>query len=453
MTEDKTILFPGDYKPDDDLQTIPWFDGAVDDEEGAEAAAEPPKTTPPPLPKDATAAVPRKNSPLRDEGEIGRGGMGSIRQLYDPELRRRIAMKVLEHSREPAAAQRFIDEARIIGMLEHPNIVPVHDLVIEDDGLVTYTMKLVEGETLTELIGKQKTLRDLEHILGCLIKVCEGLSFAHGHGVIHRDLKPDNIMIGSHGQVYVMDWGCAQVIGDDRSIVEGRQDDEGMLVGTLAYMAPEQARGEISKIDARSDVFGVGAILYKVLTGSPPYPQPGIRALGPAQTGTFPPPEETGSSVKPPPALSKIVMKAMAADPDERFQSTEELADALRTFLKGGNWFPLQKFPAGQVIVREGDRADAAYIIVQGQCEVRKADAKGKDNVLRTMSAGEVFGETAIFAKAPRSASVIALNEVSAVVVDRASIERLTETSWLGMFVKALAHRFLDLDARLSRSK
>jgi len=436
---------------EDEDEIIPWFGGAIEVEED--------EVKPPPLPRPADAAEvqPRQGSGITDEGEIGRGGMGSIRRIYDPELKRRVAMKLLEHSRDPAAAQRFIDEARITGILEHPNIVPVHDLVVEADGLVTYTMKLVDGQTLTDLIAEQSTVSDLEHILGCLIKVCEALSYAHGQGVVHRDLKTDNIMVGSHGQVYVMDWGCAQVIGEDREIVNGRKDEDGFVIGTIAYMAPEQARGQVSKIDARTDVFGVGAILYKVLTGAPPYTQqPAMQALHHAQQGKVPHPSEIeGVAMKPPPHLSEIAMKAMATEQSERFQSADELAAALRLFLKGGNWFPMQKFAAGAVIVREGDPADAAYIITQGRCEVRKADpnSPGKDKVLRVMTNGDVFGETAIFANAPRSATVVAIDEVSAVVVDRGAIERLTQTSWLGLFVKALANRFLDVDARLSRSK
>lgn len=430
----------------DDTEAIPWFEGAVELEEDPEP--------PPPVPE--TPNVARKGGPMRDEGEIGRGGMGSIRRLFDPELRRRVAMKVLEPSTDPQAEQRFIDEARITGLLDHPNIVPVHDLVVDSTGTASYTMKLVEGETLTEVIARQQSVADLEHILGCLIKVCEALSFAHLRGVIHRDLKPDNIMIGSHGQVYVMDWGCAQVIGDDRSLVDGRQDRDGMVIGTVAYMAPEQARGQVSRIDARTDVFGVGAMLYAVLTGSAPYPGPALAALPRAQERDVKPPgDHADNPVSPPPHLCEIAMKAMAADPDDRFQSADELADKLRVFLKGGNWFPMRKYPAGSVIVREGDPADAAYIITRGRCEVRKIDGANanRELVLRTLGEGEVFGETAIFAKAPRSASVIALEDVNAVVVDRAAIERLTSSSWLGLFVKALADRFLDVDARLARSQ
>ena len=454
---------------DEAAETIPWLSDAVlevNEEEQLEVEVDlevetvsaTPRKRPPPMP---TAPVPpmrpmRPGTQLRDEGEIARGGMGSIRKLYDPELRRHIAMKVLEPTTDPNAAQRFIDEARITGRLDHVNIVPVHDLVVDDRGVATYTMKLVQGQTLSELVSAQKTQRDLERILQALIKVCDALSFAHSRGVIHRDLKPDNIMVGSHGQVYVMDWGCAQVIGNDRSIVEGRVDPDGIVIGTVAYMAPEQALGQITRIDGRTDVFGVGAILYKALTGSAPYPGPVMVALMCAQQcEVLPPDERTAMAIKPPPHLSEIAMKAMAADPANRFQTVDELADELRAFLRGGNWFPLHKFAAGSVIVREGDRADAAYIITAGTCEVRQADPTDPKRTvkLRTLKAGDVFGETAIFADSPRSATVIALDNVSAVLVERSAIENLTRSSWLGLFVKALADRFLDVDAQLSRAR
>ncbi len=449
----------------EEAATIPWFDGSVFEEEdqARQVAEVDPKSRtvrakrPPPVP---TMPVPprhpmRPGTQLRDEVEIARGGMGSIRKLYDPELRRHIAMKVLEPSEDPLAAQRFIDEARITGRLDHANIVPVHDLVIDNRGVASYTMKLVEGQTLSQLIATQKTQRDLERILQSLISVCDALSFAHSRGVIHRDLKPDNVMVGSHGQVYVMDWGCAQVIGNDRGI-EGQLDPDGMVIGTVAYMAPEQAQGLISRIDARTDVFGVGAILYKALTGTAPYPGPVMDALMRAQRGEVPPPESRADlSVKPPPHLSQIAMKAMQPDPANRFPSVDALADELRAFLRGGNWFPLHKFPAGTVIVREGDRADAAYILTSGRCEVRKEDPNNPKRtvVLRTLEAGDVFGETAIFADTPRSATVVALEEVSAVVVERSAIDNLTRSSWLGLFVKALADRFLDVDAQLSKHR
>jgi len=435
----------------DAFDALPWFDGAPKDDGSRSAKASPVRTA---ASMPAHPAV--QSGRLRDEGEIARGAMGSIRKLYDIDLRRRVALKVIdpELGADPEMVQRFVDEARITGGLDHPNVVPVHDLAAEQGGAASYTMQLVAGRTLTEMIATQGSQRDLEKILQCLVSVCDALAFAHNRGIVHRDLKPDNIMVGEYGQVYVMDWGCALVIGD-RSLVDFPPDPDGTVIGTVRYMPPEQARGEVSRTDGRTDIFAIGAILYKALTGQAPYTGPMEAALAAAERAEFRPIDESnGVAVKPPPMLSAIVKKAMQREPVDRYQTATELGDALRAFLRGGNWFPLHVFPAGTVIVREGDRADAAYILTVGSCEVRKRDpADPKRSIpLRVLHAGDVFGETAIFADAPRSASVVALEDVSAVVVDRGSLEHLVASTYLGQFVKALADRFLEVEKKAGQT-
>jgi len=446
-----TVLVSG-VGPDgsklDAYDALPWFEGAQRDDGSMSAAVSP-----------AWREAPVASHPgvlsgrMRDEGEIARGGMGSIHRLYDVDLRRRVALKVIDPAlaEQPEMRQRFIDEARITGALTHPNIVPVHDLAVDDEHRrASYTMKLVDGRTLTELIAMQASQRDVERILQVLASVCDALSYAHSRGIVHRDLKPDNIMVGEFGEVYLMDWGCA-LATTDRTLVDGERDEEGTVAGTVRYMSPEQARGEIGRIDARTDIFSMGAILYKALTGQAPYMGPMDDALAAAARCEFRSPDESGGvAVKPPPMLTAIVKKAMAREPADRHQSAAELAEDLRAFLRGGNWFPLHVFPAGRVIVREGDRADAAYIITAGSCEVRKRDPEhpGRSIALRVLNAGDVFGETAIFADSPRSASVVALEDVSAVVVDRASLEDLVKHTYLGRFVKAMADRFLEVEAK-----
>ncbi len=448
-----TVIFGNMPEPGtrlDNYDALPWFDGAMRDDASLSSASLP---APPAVPATLHPGI--QSGRLRDEGEIARGGMGSIHRLYDVDLRRRVALKVIDSTlaADPEYAQRFIDEARITGALDHPNIVPVHDIALDTGGRASYTMQLVEGRTLTELIAMQGSQRDLERILQCLTSVCDALAFSHDRGIIHRDLKPDNIMVGEFGQVYLMDWGCALAIGD-RTLVDGLVEPEGTVAGTVRYMAPEQARGEISGIDARTDVFAIGAILYKALTGQAPYMGPTEEALAAAGRCDFRSPDESGGvAVKPPPMLTAIVKKAMAREPAERHQSAAELGDELRAFLRGGNWFALHVFPAGRVIVREGDRADAAYIITAGRCEVRRRDPEDpkRSIALRILKAGDVFGETAIFADAPRSASVVALDDVSAVLVDRASLEELVASTYLGRFVKALADRFLEVEGKLQQ--
>jgi serine/threonine-protein kinase len=454
-SNEPSALASGKQAPEADA-AIPWFAGA-----GAEAEAGATSNLPPLTPGSAGSTVMRaaapRNARHRDEGELARGAMGSIRKLFDTQMRRRVALKLINPrlAADPSLAQRFIDEARVTGALDHPNIVPVHDLMVEDPLRASYTMKLVAGRTLSELITGQKSRRDVERILETIVSVCNAVSFAHSRGIVHRDLKPDNIMVGDFGEVYVMDWGCAYVRGD-RGIVDGAPDDDGTVLGTVQYMAPEQARGEVASTDARTDVFAIGAILYKVLTGRAPYVGPLETALAAAERGDYRPIDDStaGVAVMPPPKLTQIVKKAMAFDPNRRYQSATDLAEALRAFMRGGDWNVPRIFPAGTAIVREGDRADAAFIIESGRCEVRKRDPDNPERhtVLRVLVPGDVFGEAAIFADVPRSASVVALDDVRAVVIERAELERWVASGSLGKFVKSLADRFLELDQRLQQA-
>ena len=206
-------------------------------------------------------------------GEIARGGMGAILKGRDRDLGRDLAVKVLleEHGDRPELVRRFIEEARIGGQLQHPGIVPVHELGSLADCRPYFTMKLVEGRTLAALLDERRSPNDERpRLIGIFEQVCQTMAYAHSRGVIHCDLKPPNVMVGSFGEVQVMDWGLARVLtpGADR---DDRASRAGSVLGTPAYMAPEQARGENSRLDARTDVFGLGAILCEILTGVPPF--------------------------------------------------------------------------------------------------------------------------------------------------------------------------------------
>ena len=224
--------------------------------------------------------------------ELGRGGMGTVFRAFDRELEREIAVKVLG-SHAPGVETRLRQEARILGRLEHPGIVPIHDIGTLDSGQTFYAMKLVRGERLDRHAARDLPLSDRLQIID---RLCDAVAFAHAHGVIHRDLKPENVMIGAFGDVVVLDWGVAKI--------RGGMPDHGAIVGTPEYMAPEQAAGDAAGVDERADVFGVGGIMALLLPN-------------------------------PPPALAAIIQRARRREPAERYASVTLLAADIRRYAAG----------------------------------------------------------------------------------------------------------------------
>ncbi|HET6162839.1 MAG TPA: protein kinase [Planctomycetota bacterium] len=230
-------------------------------------------------------------------GELGRGGVGVVLRGRDRELERDVAIKVLrpEHAAHEALSARFVAEARIGGHLEHPGTVPVYEMGRTKDARPYFTMKLVQGRTLASLLAARADPADERaRFVAIFEQVCHAVAYAHSRGVIHRDLKPANVMVGAFGEVQVADWGLAKVVGvgteeaPPAAAVGGAprsagdtatprlsssqfHSQAGSVLGTLAYMPPEQARGEVERVDARADVFSLGALLCEILTGAPPY--------------------------------------------------------------------------------------------------------------------------------------------------------------------------------------
>jgi serine/threonine-protein kinase len=301
--------------------------------------------------------------------EIASGGMGRVVSVRDLRLRRQVAMKLINDNgrKTRALTDRFMAEAQMTGQLEHPNIVPIHDLGVLSDGRCYFTMKLVRGETLSAVFDRlsqgdpqAREKYSLSRMLAIFQQIANGLSFAHARGVLHRDLKPDNVMLGEFGEVLIMDWGLAKLkrggaqtsgkreAGAGVEAPDGidSQELEGTLAGTVAgtpgYMAPEQARGEIDRLDERADVFALGAMLYELLAGSPPYNQDKaearIRAAA-AETQIVPPTERHGrinsiAGPRVPRELSAIAMKALAPKPRDRYASAHEFGEEIQRYLE-----------------------------------------------------------------------------------------------------------------------
>ncbi|MFN7701318.1 MAG: protein kinase domain-containing protein [Deltaproteobacteria bacterium] len=398
---------------------------------------------------------------LRDHGMVGRGGMARVDLVHDKALERFVVMKRLHDHLEsdPSTLAMFVREARITGQLEHPNIVPVHDIGLDAHRSVYFTMKRVEGKTLADVIDAlppgpiaHDALLD---ILDVAIKVCDALAFAHDKGLLHLDVKPGNVMVGDFGQVYLMDWGVARQSGAGAADSSPRDPDphggRPVLVGTATHMAPEQARGLLSAFDERTDVFAMGALLYHVLARVPPYEADSYWvALVLAQTGEVRPLEEAAPWV--PDMLVRIVKRAMAFAPSQRYATVSDLRQDLVAFSRGGGVFEVVRFAAGEDVVREGEPADCAYIIESGTLEVFKGEG-AEQRLLRTMGAGEVFGETAILSPGNRTATVVArtaavLRRVTSETLDR---EVASLKPWMGVIVRTLASRFRESEERGAR--
>jgi serine/threonine-protein kinase len=293
--------------------------------------------------------------------EIARGGMGAVLKGRDVDLGRDVAVKVLleAHKGRAEFVQRFVEEARIGGQLQHPGVAPVYELGQLTDRRPYFTMKLVQGRTLAaELAARRAPDEDRDRFVGIFGQVCQTVAYAHSRGVIHRDLKPSNVMVGAFGEVQVMDWGLAKVLpqggaadeGSGRecppsevvSVVRagrgsdatgsGSQTEVGTVLGTLAYMSPEQARGDVGRIDERADVFGLGAILCEVLTGEPPFVGRKVEALPAAREGrldgAFARLAACGADAE----LVALARRCLAAEPGQRPRDAGEVAAAVAEY-------------------------------------------------------------------------------------------------------------------------
>ncbi|MGE0434561.1 MAG: serine/threonine-protein kinase, partial [Planctomycetota bacterium] len=321
--------------------------------------------------------------------EIARGGMGAIVRARDRDTRRDVAMKILEDGHDRDKMHRFLEEVQITGQLEHPNIVPVHDVGLDRFGRLFFTMKLVRGESLSAIL-QQIARRDergappykdytLNRLVDLFMRVCDAIAFAHSRGVIHRDLKPENILVGEYGEALVMDWGVAKVLKrkqtdqlapppgapgsrssrragagsrgmkygaepverrtrvvSDRSEDSALQSQLGDITGTPSYMPPEQARGEVHRLDERTDIYSLGAVLYEILTLHAPFEAESIFVILKDVLEKEPvPPSQRAPKRFIPHELESIVLRAMSKEPEHRYANVPSLQRDIQAWLDG----------------------------------------------------------------------------------------------------------------------
>lgn len=315
-------------------------------------------------PKPEEAPPPQPGPRYEIQETIAQGGMSQVALAHDQHLQRTVALKILtpEMAKSAGLRRRFTQEALVLGRLEHPHIIPIHDLGTDAQGRDFYTMKYVRGTNLKEVLdglrkGRAALVKQypLARLLAIFQKICDAIAFAHSQGVLHRDLKPANIMLGEFGEVLVTDWGLAKILGEpepDAETIHPTDHDPtteskpatryGTIMGTPNFMAPEQAEGRLDDIDQRSDIFALGAILYNLLTLRPPVSGADEKeVLEKIRAGKIDPPDTfnkpeaqkaTGNIVlqhlperRVPEGLSAITMKALARKPSRRYATVDDL--------------------------------------------------------------------------------------------------------------------------------
>ena len=399
------------------------------------------------------------------------GGMGEVYFIYDKDFQRYSAMKVIlpELKHDSRIIDSFITEARVTAQMEHPNIIPVHDMGFLPGHGIYFTMKLMKGEPLNNIlqkieIGDREYIKryDLFNLLSIFRKICDAVAFAHSKKILHRDIKPHNIMVGDYGEVLLMDWGLSKRIGADDTLGEMKKQGKGspgvkaaendwvttelgVVKGSPAFMSPEQALGDVVALDERSDVFLLGATLYHIFTFYPPYLGDDVFDIVlQARNHELIRPEELGTGRLDIPAdLSRIIMKALSKDKEDRYSSVEELANDIDAFLRGEINFRHKIFKKNELLMREGELGSESYIIVDGKVQVYK-NVNGKRIEISILRKGDIVGEMSIITSEPRTASVVAMQKTEVMVLNQDLFKE-----YLGKSPAWLSKTFISLAERL----
>ena len=416
---------------------------------------------------------PRRLGRFELQGELGHGGMGRVYAARDPDLRRTVAVKVLLPDRRGSAGsiRRFVAEAQVTSQLQHPNIVPVYELGSGAQGEVFFAMKKVEGRSLRDVLAALRRGDDdarrhwtRHRLLTTFVQVCHAVAYAHQRGVLHRDLKPENVMLGPFGEVLVMDWGIARVLGERESVTSswGGEDDvriervpmrrtaTGSAMGTLGYMSPEQLDGRVTDLDPRTDVWSLGAVLFEVLTLSRAWTGGPMEIVRRVQQDPPPDPRRRSPRQSVGDEIAEITMQAMARAPAERFSSAAELGEAVEGFLEGSR----RREEAARQL-EAGRRAWAEWTALGEEEEELKARVEELGRVVPSWAPIEekaelLRGRDRLVALAPLRASTFART----VAMGERALARGPENAPARAFLaQAWWCRFEDAEARQDRAE
>lgn len=399
---------------------------------------------------------------------LGEGVAAKVHGVFDTYLRRVVAHKQLnrEHLQSPDLVQTFINEMVLMGSLSHPGILPVYDAVLNDNGDPAYIMALAEGKSLDRLMQIDARSGDgqplpLGKAVRILAKVSETLTYAHDRGVLHLDMKPENVVLGRYGEVVIMDWGAAYVYDNSKytqtyKAIAGKikvgslgVENKDLVMGTPMYMSPEQLQGSRSSLTPASDVFSVGVMFYQMLTGRLPFKGDTLKKMVDCIRNDDPPPvHEVNSDI--PLNLSRLCLKMLQKDPMVRYRNFVEVRAAIDDYQRSAAGFPTRRYRAGDVIFREGEPGDYVCILLSGRVGISVAGDDGEREIAQ-VGINEPFGELAVLTGQRRSATATAKESSVVRIIDRqeiiGEIDKLSP--WVGEIVSALTERLLDMNVRL----